>query len=77
MAQLTLGYLLSEDPARCLRFYCRRCRRPAVDRPLGELCVALGENRTLASIKGKCTWCNRSDQVEVNVWKDTWSGPRG
>ena len=77
MAQLTLGYLLSEDPNRCLRFYCRRCRfKEAVNKPLGELCVAYGENRTLSSIKGKCTSCDRSDQVVVEVWKDTWSGPR-
>jgi hypothetical protein len=76
MAQITLGYLLSEDPHRFLRFYCRRCRRPAVDKALGEMVVAFGEEKTLGSIKGRCTWCGRSDQVEVSVWKDTWSGPR-
>jgi hypothetical protein len=79
MALLTLGYLLTEDPNRSIRFTCRnpRCRnRLAVDKPLGEMVVAFGETRTLKSLKGRCKWCDRSDLVEVSVWRNTWSGPK-
>jgi hypothetical protein len=73
MAQLTLGYLLNEDPDRCLRFYCRACGRWE-DKPLGAMVVALGEARSLAGIKGRCKTCGAL--VPAEVWKDTWSGPR-
>jgi hypothetical protein len=78
-APLNLGYLLSEDPNRSIRFTCRAetCRnKPPVDKPLGDMCVGLGEEKLLGDIKARCTWCGRSDRVEVSVWKDTWSGPK-
>ena len=77
MPLLTLGFLLSEDPARSIRFTCRNpaCRnRQPVDKPLGDMVVAFGENRTLKSLKGRCKWCGLTGYVEVSVWKDTWSG---
>jgi len=39
--------------------------------------VGYGEQTTLNAIKAaaKCSRCGSKD-VEVRVWKDTWSGPR-
>ena len=76
MAQLTLGFLLSEDPNRFLEFACQVCPH-WVRKPLPDVCIALGEGKRLGDVRAKCTRCGaRADKVTVRVWKDTWSGPR-
>jgi hypothetical protein len=73
---LSLGYLLRQDPDRYLRFACNACPH-WIDKPLPAMCVALGEDKLLKDIKPKCSRCGaRGSKVTLEVWKDTWSGPR-
>ena len=56
-------WIAPEDPNRFIRFTCRnpRCRnKDPVDKPLAEMVVALGEARTLKSIRARCQWCPSS-----------------